>query len=97
MTVWDLSFIILSKSIVLFIYGGIVIVSIIFTLSIDAYIRINDLLSIEFLSQKTISPLEVDIDIIDDWLIAHNKIIGPMLTLFSLLDIAILFRVIDLL
>lgn len=93
----DLLFIILCKSIIFFIYGGVVIISVIFTLSVDTYIRINDLLNIMFSSQKTISPIEEDIDIIDDWLITHNKIIGPILALLSLLDIVILFRITDLL
>ena len=92
------SFAILCKSIAVFIYGSISILSIIFTFSIDTYNRLEGLLNLKYLFPKIIiNPLEKNVDFVNSWLIAHNKIIGPLLVFLSCLDIFILFRVIDLL
>lgn len=88
-------FIILCKFIVLFIYGTICILSIIFTFAINTYIRLSEFLDLEFLSRKTTNPLERNIDFIEDWLISYNKIIGPLLILLSLWDIVMFFKVLN--
>jgi len=88
-------FIILCKFIVLFIYGAICILSIIFTFAIKAYIRLEDLLNLEFFSQGTMNPLKMNVNLINDWLVAHHKIIGPVLILVSFLDIVMFFKILD--
>lgn len=89
------SFIILCKFIVLFIYGTICILSIFFTFAIEAYIRLEDLLNLEFLSQGTMNPLKMNVNLINDWLVAHHKIIGPMLMFVSFLDIVMFFNILN--
>lgn len=88
-------FIILCKFIVLFIYGTICILSIIFTFAIKAYIRLEDLLNMEFLSQGTMNPLKTEVNFINDWLLAHHKIIGPILICVSFLDIVMFFKILN--
>jgi hypothetical protein len=41
------------------------------------------------------NPLEANINVVDDWLISHNTTIGPVLMFLSIVDISLLFRVID--
>ena len=91
------AFVILCKLIVVFIYGSIFIISIIFTFFIDAYHRLEELLRLEFLSVRIVNPLVRNSNFVNDWLVAHNKIIGPMLILVSLWDIFSIFRFINLL
>ena len=91
------SFVIACKAIVLFIYGTTFIFSIIFTFFIDTYNVLNGFLSLDFLSYEKRSPLENDIYFFDDWLIAHHKIIGPILVIVSLLDLVMLFKIINVL
>jgi hypothetical protein len=88
-------FIIAVKSIVLFIYGIIFIISIIFTFFIDAYNRLEGILNLEFGSAKIVNPLSKNIDFVNNWLIANNKIVGPVLILLSLADIFLLFGAIN--
>jgi len=83
------------KSLVILIYGGIATISAIFTFSIETYLRIDGILSLEFWTQKIMNPLEANINVVDDWLISHNTTIGPVLMFLSIVDISLLFRVID--
>ena len=81
---------------VLFIYGGIIIVSTIFTFSLESYRSLDELLRMRFFTQRIISPIiESDINTLDDWLIAHNRLIGPCLIMVSFIDIFALFKIID--
>lgn len=82
----------LAKCLVLFIYGTALIISIIFTLFINMFNRLNEILNLSFVSTKTLNPLESNIDFLNEWLIARNKVIGPVLILLSLWDTVILLR-----
>jgi hypothetical protein len=89
------TFVFLYKFTVAAIYGSICILSLVFTFDLDAYLRINELLNLEFLSHQIINPLATRITTIDDWLISHNIMVGPILTLLSLADIVLLYRLLD--
>jgi hypothetical protein len=84
-----------GQFVVLLIYGAIFIVSIIFTFFINTYNRIDEFLSSGFIMPKIMNPLERNIDLFDDWLVTHNKIIGPLLSFLSLIDIFLLFKIIE--
>jgi len=86
------SLIFLAKYFVLFIYGAALIISIIFTFFINTFNRLNEILNVSFVSTKTLNPLESNVDFLNEWLIARNKVIGPILILLSLLDMVILLR-----
>jgi hypothetical protein len=83
---------------VLLVYGSIIMVSTIFTFSLEAYRRLDECLGMGFFNERIISPvIEGNINAIDDWLIAHNRLIGPWLILISFIDIVAFFKIIDLL
>lgn len=91
-------FVFLLKSLVLFIYGLIFAFSVIFTLSIESYRRLDEYLGMNFLTSRIINPIiESNINFLDEWLIKHHKIIGPLLILLSIIDTVMLLRFIDLL
>ena len=91
----DIVMVILS-SVVFFVYFIICIISIIFTFSIDKYRKIDEMLNLDIISRRVLTPLEVNINIIDDWLIEHHRLIGPLLIYLSLLDLKLSFNIINL-
>jgi hypothetical protein len=84
-----MGFDILLNAIVFFIYGIVFMISVIFTVSLETYSKINEKLNLEIFSSKVIiGILEKDIDWLDNWLVRHNKIVGPLLIILSLIDLA---------
>ena len=92
-----MGFDILLTSIVLFIYGTVCIISIIFTFSIDTYSKISEKLNSEIISGRVIVDfLEKNIDWLDNWLVNNNKIVGPVLILLSIVDLKLWLDIIKL-
>jgi hypothetical protein len=83
------------KSLILFLYGSVFVLSILFTFYEEHYNRITQLLNLEFLSFKILTPLERNIYIIDDWVAENKKITGPVLIFFSLCELVLLLNIID--
>ena len=92
---FDIIMVILSTA-VFFVYTIICIISIIFTFSIDKYRKIDEMLNLDIISSRILTPLEVNINIIDDWLIKRHRLIGPVLIYLSLLDLKLTFNIINL-
>jgi hypothetical protein len=90
----DVLVILLSGSIFL-LYGSICSVGLIFTFALNLYHKIDNLLDLNIVRPKTLTPLEKNVYRIDDWLIAHNKIVGPLLTLLGLIDLKLSFNIIN--
>ncbi len=87
-------FILIARIAVLLVYGGIVFVSVIFTFFVNTYLRLDDMFNFEFVLLSVKNPMGKDIDLlrdIDEWLVARNKIIGPLLIVIACVDMAMLF------
>ena len=84
----------LLNSIVFFIYSSVCIISIIFTFSLDAYIKIDEKLNLDIFSNPIITSLEIKIDWFDKWAMQHNKVLGPILIILSMIDLKIIFTLI---
>ena len=80
---------------IFFLYGIMCIVSIIFTFFIETYHKLDEALKLNIVSARILSPLDINIDVIDSWLFAHNKLIGPLLILFCLIDMKLTFNVLN--
>ena len=84
----------LLNSIVFFIYSSVCIISIIFTFSLDTYIKINETLKLDIFSTPIITPLEIKMDWFNGWAMQHNKVLGPILIILSIIDLKIIFTLI---
>jgi len=91
------SFYILFSSIIFLVYGTICIVCIIFTFFLDLYLKLDEKLNLNVISNKILTPLDINIDKIDAWLIERNRIVGPLLMLLSLVDMKLSFNIIGML
>lgn len=83
------------RVIAFFIYGSIFIISLIFTFSLETYKKIDEKFNLEIISTRILTPLEININWLDVWLMEHHKIIGPILILLSLLDLKLSFNAIE--
>lgn len=90
------SFTMLFNSLIVFIYGSICIISAIFTFSIERYRKFDEILNLDIIASRFLTPLDINLEIIDEWLFAHNKSIGPVLILLSLLNAKLYFDVVKL-
>lgn len=77
------------------VYGPICIVTIIFTFSLETYVKIHTALDFNVISTPIINPLERGIDWFDNWAISHHKIIGPILIVLSITDLKSLLELIN--
>lgn len=78
---------------ILAVYGFIFIMAILFTFFLDTYIKIEDTLKLNIISNRIITPLEINIDWFNNWAIRHNKIVGIFLISLSLIDLTALFYI----
>jgi hypothetical protein len=76
------------------IYGGICLISLIFTFAIGLYMRIDERLNEYFLVSRFTTPLEIEIDFFDRWLVNHHRPIGLVLVFLSLFDMQLCFLLI---
>jgi ABC-type sulfate transport system permease subunit len=87
---WIAAFI---SALVFFIYGTICFVSILFTFHIEKYHKMEEALNVDLITTRILTPLEMNIDVIDSWLIDNRKIVGPILIFLSLIDIKLSFDI----
>lgn len=84
------------SAIVFVIYGAIIMISLIFTFSIETYKKLDYKLNIELFSSSVLNPLAQNLEIVDSWLIDHHKIAGPVLMILALIDLQMWFSIINL-
>lgn len=82
------------STVVFFVYSVTCIISVIFTLSLDAYRKIDEKLRLDLISNRIINPLDINIDWLDTFLMSNNKTVGPLLILLSTIDLKLLFNII---
>ena len=83
-------------SVVLFLnYSIICIISLIFTFSLRTYLKIDERLNFDIFSSPTVNPLDRNIDWFNDWLIANNKIVGPVLIYLSIISLKSWFYILN--
>ena len=74
----------LLRGLIFFIYGSTILISFIFSISLDVYLKIENCFKSEIIPALiSLSPLEKNMDSFNDWLISRNKIAGPILIFFS--------------
>ncbi len=76
------------------IYGAICFIAVVFTFSIDAYIKIHDALNFYVFSTPILSPIERSIDWFDNWAMRNNVVLGPAIIVLSLIDLKLFFDII---
>jgi len=87
-------FSLLLSLIAFIIYGSICMISVVFTFSLDTYIKIHDLLNFDIFSSPILSPVERSIDWFDTWAMRNNVILGPILITLSIIDLKLFFDII---
>ncbi len=83
------------SGIVFFVYGAICGISIIFTFFLDIYLKIDERLNAYIMPSSVAAIFEINIKWLDDWCFNHNKIIGPILIVLSLIDLRLFFDIIN--
>ena len=79
-----------------FIYGGICIVALIFTFSVETYYKIDGVFNLEMVISQFINPLlDRRVGTIEAWLIKRNRFVGPILIVLSLVDLKLTFNLIN--
>jgi len=86
---------ILLTGLIFLLYGGICGVGLIFTFALNLYHKLDAVLDFNIIRPKILTPLERNAYLIDDWLISHNKVVGPLLTLLGLIDLKLSFNIIN--
>ena len=76
------------------IYGAICMISVVFTFSLDAYIKIHDALNFYVFSSPILTPIEKSIDWFDVWAMRNNVVLGPILIVLSIIDLKLFFDII---
>lgn len=83
------------KFLVVFVYGGSIIITVLFIFSVKLYLRLDELLNLNFFGTEIISPAGIYRNVlgIDEWFIAHNRITGIFLFVLSTYDLLALYNV----
>lgn len=68
------------------IYGPILVISLFFTFSLNTYRKIEEKLQFIVYSTDINTPLDIKVDSLDKWLVAHNSFAGAVLVLLSITD-----------
>jgi len=85
---------ILLSTIIFLVYGTICVISLIFTFSLETYNKIDEKLNLEIFSSHIVTILDTNINFIEVWIMNHNRIFGPLLTILSLIDLKLFFDII---
>ncbi len=75
---------------VFMIYAAVCGVATLFTFFMDAYIRLDEKLRLEVFRARALNPLEENIQGVDNWLMNHHKIVGPLLIVLSITDLKLM-------
>jgi len=76
-------------------YSIICIISLILTFSLKTYLKIDEKLNFDIFSSPTVNPLDRNIDWFNNWLIANNKIVGPVLIYLSIISLKSWFDILN--
>lgn len=85
--------VLLISMIVFIIYSLIMVTTVIFTFFLNSYRQMDQKLKVELIPSHALSPLERNINVIDEWLIRHNRVIGPILIMLCAVDIKLSFEI----
>ncbi len=77
------------------IYSTVCIISIIFTFSLEIYLRIEEKLNFYIFLDPILTPLDRSIDWLNVWLMKYNKITGTILIVLSLVDLKLFLDIIN--
>ena len=88
----DMLYYILS-TITFLIYGSVFIISLIFTISLDAYNKIDEKLNLVVFSEPIITILDANLDFFEVWLKNNNRIAGSVLVFLSVVDLKLFFDI----
>ena len=78
------------------IYSTVCIISIIFTFSLEIYLRIEERLNCYIIfSNPILTPLDRSIDWVNVWLMKYNKITGTILIVLSLVDLKLSLDIVN--
>jgi len=89
------SFNFILSATILCLYGTIFVISLIFTLWPEAYRAIDAAVQVNLITPRTLTPLERNIYLLDDWLMRNHKLVGPLLTLLSVIDLKLFLDLIN--
>ena len=81
------------STITFLIYGSVFIISLIFTISLDAYNKIDEKLNLVVFSESVVIILDTNIDFFEVWLKKNNRIAGSVLVFLSGLDLKLFFDI----
>ena len=87
-------FYILLSTMTFLIYGTICVISLIFTFSLETYNKIDEQLNLEIFSSHIVTILDTNINFMEVWIMDHNIVVGPLLTILSLIDLKLFFDII---
>ncbi len=90
-----ISFNFVLSATILFIYGTIFVISLIFTLCPEAYRAIDSAVQVNLITPRRLTPLEKNIYMLDDWLMDNHQTVGPLLTLLSVVDLKLFLDIIN--
>ena len=93
-----LDIIIILRYFVLLIYAVSVLICVMFTFCLEVYLSFSEFFNFEFECIKVKNPVGKGLDVlkdVDNWLIAHHKLVGPVLITFSFLAMIMLFDVLS--
>jgi len=81
------------STITFFIYGSVFIISLIFTISLDTYNKIDEKLNLVVFSESIVTILDANLDFFEVWLKNNNRIAGSVLVFLSVVDLKLFFDI----
>jgi hypothetical protein len=88
-------FTLLLSAVVFLVYLTVCLVAVLFTFFLDIYLGIDERLNLDLLASRILTPLEINIQAMDDWLKSHNRTVGPLLIILSVIDMKLFFDLIN--
>jgi allantoicase len=85
----------LLSGLIFLVYSSICIICLIFTFSLDVYAKIEGLFNSEYFSNTAITVLDKNLDWFDDWVTRNHRKVGPILVIFSIFDLKLVFDTIN--
>jgi len=76
-------------------YGGACLLSLIFTISLDTYSRLDEKLNLEIFPNPVITPMDAEMNSFSLWLAKYHRVVGSLLVFFSLLSLKSIFILVN--
>ncbi|MCM8757577.1 MAG: hypothetical protein NC903_00750 [Candidatus Omnitrophica bacterium] len=91
---WDI-FDLFFLFIIITIYLPTFILSLIFTLSIKLYQKIEEIVAIDIIPSALITPLDRNITTFNEWMIQNHKIVGPIMVILSFYNLSSFLKAVN--